>query len=725
MKSMSIKTRLFFYSILFCFTGLVVVGVYSYYIARQSLLHRTFNQLTSVREEKGKQVEQFFQDRLREVEYAAKVLGTSHHIHGELLGEESKVTVAKNDQPQLINLLDFLWRAGCYNSISIGFPDGQIVSIKLKPKGLFDGVYTSSMQAANLDELYQKVAQSRETVIKDFMIRSLLGENSAFVAAPIISTDSLTKGVVFLEIVESAMNQVMSESHAESGLGQTGEVYLVGKDYLMRSTSRFFDNSVLNVSCKTSAIEKALNGEEGTSKIRDYRNVKVLSSFRPINMPHLTWVIAAEMDWNEALRDVNRFKNNILLIGLLVFLLLTLGVFLFSWKVTEPLVKLKEAAIRVGDGKFDVLLPIDQRDEIGLLTQVFNKMTLRLRQTTHRLQEREQRLLHFYRATVDGIMLHSAGKPVMVNRALTLLSGFSEEELMKTSPESLFKGDDHLLHFADPCEVFSFETELKTRNGNEVPVEVQQKRMKFHDQTVEALVIRDISKRKAVENELMKERLQRFRSVFDGQEQERQRLSRELHDGLGQTLVGIKLRLESIPLENLGEERKTIEIVKNMFNQTIEETRRISNNLMPAALTQFSLAVVLRNLCTEFEANSGITGSLVVGVLPESLNQLLKTYAYRIAQEALTNIVKHSNANRAVVSVFSDIFKLYLHIEDNGVGFETSKISDTGNGLYNMKERASLLNGKFVISSSKGQATKIQVEFPLDNLRKKRENGNN
>jgi signal transduction histidine kinase len=111
----------------------------------------------------------------------------------------------------------------------------------------------------------------------------------------------------------------------------------------------------------------------------------------------------------------------------------------------------------------------------------------------------------------------------------------------------------------------------------------------------------------------------------------------------------------------------------------------------------------------------------VVGVLPETLDQLIKTYAYRISQEALTNIVKHSNATKAVVSVFSDVFKLYLQIEDNGVGFNPSSISEEGNGLYNMKERASLLNGKFELTTSKNKGVKIKVEFPLDNLRKKRE----
>ena len=83
-------------------------------------------------------------------------------------------------------------------------------------------------------------------------------------------------------------------------------------------------------------------------------------------------------------------------------------------------------------------------------------------------------------------------------------------------------------------------------------------------------------------------------------------------------------------------------------------------------------------------------------------------------QEALTNIVKHSGATRAVVSVFSDILKLYLHIEDDGVGFNPTRTSDRGNGMYNMKERAQLLDGRFEVVSAPGKGTKIRVEFPID-----------
>ena len=712
MRSLSIKTRLFVYSMLFCFVGLTLLGGYSYYIARNALLDRTFNQLTSIREEKARQVEQFFSDRNREAELVANS-GSVWQVFSEFQRSGTVHHQSLITNEPFRNIITFLRNANCYSSFSVSLSDGQAYCIKLGGENLFDHiVYTNLSSREALADLQSRVLSANETLFSDFTTGSLINSYSSFVGSPVIADDNV-QGVVLLEITDMALNRLMAEHIDKIAVGHTGEVYLAGSDYLMRSSSRFVDNSVLMVQCKTFAVEQAILGISGTARITDYRNIDVLSSYRPLHIPHLDWVIVAEMDWSEALYDTAMLKRRMLIIGVSIFILITIGVFAYSGLIINPLIRLKEAAAKVGEGNFDFIIPVQQRDEIGLLTQVFNKMTLRLKHTTQRLREREQRLLHFYRATIDGILLHNSGKVVLVNRALINLTGFTEAELLSKSPQELFVDDDFLLNLNDSSEIHSFDSVIVTKKGAKVQVEVQHRRMVYQDQPMEVMVIRDISERKAIEDELKEERINRLRSVIDGQEQERQRLSRELHDGLGQTLVAIKLRLESIPLESLGDQARTIELVKQMFNQTIEETRRISNNLMPAALTEFSLAVVLRNLCNEVEANSGITISLVVGVLPESLDMLTKTYAYRIVQEALTNMVKHSEASRTVVSVFSDIHKLYLHIEDNGKGFVKSRITSSGNGLYNMRERANLLGGKFDLITSPGKGTMVKVEFPV------------
>jgi len=713
MRYQSLRTKLFFYSMVFCFTGVVLVGAYSYFTAREALIQRTYQQLISLKEEKKTRIEAFFTERERDI----KFLSTHDNVLGlfNTFSESDNFKKLEKQSLALLNkqLVGYLSDANLYASLSMGLPNSSLHSFKLSSSGKITAYHSSTLQNTLLLDLYQRAIRSKKVVLRDLTKSSLVNDYTSVIASPVYNSDSTLRGVIFLEISDNAINRIMAEQISGKGLGQTGEVYLVGRDNLLRSSSRFLEKSVLTVSYKSPLVTNAQNGQSGVEKTIDYRKQKVLSAYGPVTLADFGWIIVAEMDYREAIQLILLLGERILLISFLVFVFLTAGVFVLSKRITAPLVRLTETAKGVGDGQFEQTLPIIYHDEIGMLTQVFNKMILQIKHTTSSLKEREQRLTHFYKATIDGIILHKTGAPVLVNHALSYLTGYAEEELIKKSPQDYLLIDEETYIVAQQKSIYSFEAILKTKWDKKIPVEVQKNRVIFHGQEVESLVIRDISQRKAIEEELHTERLRQMRSVIDGQEQERQRLSRELHDGLGQTLVAIKLKLESIPLEEVGNQRKKIESVKQMFNQTIEETRRMSNNLMPAALTEFSLAVVLRNLCVEIESNSGINVSLVIGVLPESFNQLLKTYIYRIAQEALNNIVKHSGASRAVISIFSDISKLYLHIEDNGVGFDSSKGYESGNGLYNMKERAILLNGKFEIITSKGNGVKIQAEFPI------------
>ncbi len=710
MRYQSIRVRLFYYSIIFCFTGVVVVGAYSFFTAREALIQRTYQQLISLKEEKKSRLESFFNERKRDLIYLSTSDETAHFVNELGIAKQENNAYSSSLNKQIER---YIANGKVFSSFSICLNENSMHTFLFGSNGEVQSYNSRKVLDSVLLFNYQYIISHKKEEIFDLAKSSITNSNTQLIGAPIFDTDGLILGVLFLEIPDDAINRIMAEKITEKGLGKTGEVYLVGNDNLLRSTSRFIEKSILSISCKSDIITEAYEGTSGVKKTNDYRNQLVLSAYGPANVAGLNWVIVAELDYKEAIEPIHLLGVRISLISFVVFIFLTIGVFVLSKRITAPLVRLTESAKRVGDGQFEQTLPIANPDETGILTQVFNKMILQIKQTTSSLKEREQRLTHFYKATIDGIVLHKSGTPVLVNHGLSGLTGFTEEELLTKSPHDYLIIAEEVFIEAKQNPIYSFEAKLRTKWDKKIYVEVQKNSLIYHGQEVEALVIRDITKRKAIEEELQTERLRQIRSVIDGQEQERQRLSRELHDGLGQTLVAIKLKLESIPLDEVGNQRKTVESVKQMFNHTIEETRRMSNNLMPAALTEFSLAVVLRNLCVEVESNSGINVSLVIGVLPESLNQLIKTYTYRIAQEALNNIVKHSGASRAVISIFSDISKLYLHVEDNGVGFNLSRGQESGNGLYNMKERAILLGGKFEINSSKGSGVKIQTEFPL------------
>jgi len=194
---------------------------------------------------------------------------------------------------------------------------------------------------------------------------------------------------------------------------------------------------------------------------------------------------------------------------------------------------------------------------------------------------------------------------------------------------------------------------------------------------------------------------------------ERQRVARELHDGLGQMLVAMKIRFENCTDQEISMRAQHLPELREDFSTVIEEVRKVSNDLAPAGLTEFGLDKALKILCADISLHSRIPvdysdyGNLSQ-VKPKTMN-----YLYRISQEGLNNAVRHSRATRIQVQLTKTADKLVLMIEDNGTGFDTD--SHPGNGLFNMKERARLLGGTFDLETQPGNGTTIRIKVPDEN----------
>ena len=202
-------------------------------------------------------------------------------------------------------------------------------------------------------------------------------------------------------------------------------------------------------------------------------------------------------------------------------------------------------------------------------------------------------------------------------------------------------------------------------------------------------------------------------ALYDGQELERQRISRELHDGLGQKLISIKLQLESTSKQKADEVRSTIDEVKVDFLKTIEEVRQISNNLAPNILKESGIDVALKNLCDSLNRTSKINIELSVYGDYYTSEPKITFYLYRITQEGLNNAIKHSGATKVQLQLIGSADSIILLIEDNGRGFTYNpNFCSPCNGIYNMKERARLLNGTLDIESEPLLGTTIRLKIP-------------
>jgi signal transduction histidine kinase len=202
--------------------------------------------------------------------------------------------------------------------------------------------------------------------------------------------------------------------------------------------------------------------------------------------------------------------------------------------------------------------------------------------------------------------------------------------------------------------------------------------------------------------------------ILESHEQERKRLSRELHDGIGQSLLAIRLHLQMIHAKTFKPdvEKEILFSLISEISHTVEELRRMAMDLRPATLEKFSLIEVFGWYARKFTEKTGIVVN-VRGCEMTNVALNVKDHLYRIYQEAFTNIVKHADATRVDVLVENTGKFLYIDIADNGHGFNLSEAMkhNSGLGLSTMKERTELLDGGFHIRSSE-KGTTVHMQIP-------------
>ncbi len=212
---------------------------------------------------------------------------------------------------------------------------------------------------------------------------------------------------------------------------------------------------------------------------------------------------------------------------------------------------------------------------------------------------------------------------------------------------------------------------------------------------------------KAFEN---RHKLSVSKALIKGEEIERKRIARDLHDGLGSMLSGLKIHLNLAKREN----KETINGVDALLDNSIKELRNISQNLMPETLLELSLEHALRDLCA---ANSNSATKIEFQYLVKK-SKLPKNYEimiYRIIQELLNNALKYAKASQVLVSCSQNKDVFFITVEDNGIGFDVLDTNKNGMGLKNIKNRVEFLNGKLEIDSKINQGTSAYIELNVIN----------
>ncbi|MFW5805788.1 MAG: ATP-binding protein [Bacteroidales bacterium] len=587
-KNLSLSHKITFYLIVVSLGACIILGFVAYYSMKKAMLDRTYDQLMSVRTEKQNRLEKFFADR----KYDIRLMSEEQTIVSLMEELQKDNRVERCCSPVAIDRAAVPYHGNEYFSALLFLPSGSqpcAYSLPLNSDG--DSIFIKAVKEPEELHVFRGMKDTcKDAVLLDFSLKARM-HPGVRLGMPVYDNDGKRLGVICSILPIESINEIMYEENPHNGLGETGEAYLVGSDYYMRSTSRFHDSAIMSTMVKTPGVEKALEDKQGVDMFYDYRGVKVLSSFAKLDLYGLEWVILAEIDFDEAMIPIVNIKHRMLMIGLGVAVLVFVLAWFLSRMLTGPLIRLNRAVSCIAKGRNPPQLKVNSKDEIGELTAAFNNMASQIRVQKEKLQ---------------------------------------------------------------------FESERS------------------------------------------------MQSMIDGQENERQRLSREIHDSLGQMLIALKLKYQAIHKGIIKTE------LLDLVDQTIEESRRMSGDLKPAELDEFGLKPALQRLCDQQEAMSNLKIDIDIDALPEKMSEKLEIYLYRILQECLSNIYKHADATEASVKMSRINKRLIIDICDNGKGFDPQVLERADSyGLKNIQDRVSLLQGKVSIKSAKGKGTCIIIRIKL------------
>jgi len=205
--------------------------------------------------------------------------------------------------------------------------------------------------------------------------------------------------------------------------------------------------------------------------------------------------------------------------------------------------------------------------------------------------------------------------------------------------------------------------------------------------------------------------------LLEAQERERSRIARELHDDVGQRMALLQFNLTrfSGTADLSPGAHAELDELLDTSSQIVSALRSLSHELHPATLDMIGLEIAIKGLCRDFEAQHGLQIQYTSRDVPARLARAVGICAFRIAQEALRNVVKHSGADLAVVELASAGNRLVLCVSDNGNGFDIDNVDErAGLGLISMRERLRLIKGQLSIQSAPHGGTRVRVEVPLE-----------
>lgn len=421
-----------------------------------------------------------------------------------------------------------------------------------------------------------------------------------------------------------------------TGMGLSGESYLVGDDFRLRSQSRFFPNKTpYTIIAKTEGVINASKGLQKTGVFPDYRNIPVYSAYQPIEIGNLNWVILSEIDVKEVSKPLIEMRKKLILITVFIIIVSVILSLFLTRIITQPIIEMKEKLMVMAKGNYT------KKNELG--SSYFSFLS----------------------------------KPKEINEMFEALSSL-KTALSGAVDFSVEVGNMNLMSKYSPksSDDLLGQTLLKMR----------EKLIDFRNKEQQVIITNK-------------------RVLVDRLENERKKLARELHDGIGPFLTTLKFYIQN----NIQKETHKAEI-KKMIDTTISEVRSMTNALMPSTLEDFGIGPTLQNYVETIQQSVDIEINFDDASKGNISNELAINL-FRIVQELINNTIKHSQAKqiKITLSEFDNFISLFYF--DDGGGFDLEKTT-FGSGISNIKERVEIFNGTIDLQANNG-ITIFEIELPV------------
>lgn len=556
----------------------------------------------------------------------------------------------------------------------------------------------------------------------------------------------------FALMIDSAGRLITSSPGATTMLGYPGEL----------SFGELLDGSVL-----ADLLTQMSSGGSGTALLSELERPLVVSH---ADLPDVGWTLlvgapiaavatpAAEIAQGIA-EQARRAQGTIAVVGVVVFVI-ALGVLLLATRrwVLAPISSLVAGARRIGDGELGTTLSVESHGEFGVLGEAFNRMSHSLahqrsqilshqRELERQVAERTRELGNLFAISADlsaapdgpslltAVLERLCGAVEFTSGSVWLFEGETTRRIAVASRQDEPPQHPAAVPTADLRSLLARAGEDEqlslSRSAGPLPVvfpagveKALLVPLRYRDRLLGVLALADPKLSEAHQAALITTvaqqlgtALENARLLLDARErsalEERQHLARELHDSVSQALFGIVLGLQMAKKEAAGPGRlrDSIDYASELADAALKEMRALIFELRPEALEAEGLVGLLGRQAEALRARHEIAVELAAAEPPLHLNA--KAVLYRVAQEALHNVVKHARAKSVRVTLVVSDGSVRLEVVDDGRGLEAGTQGTESYGLHSMRERMALLGGRLSVSSEPGAGTRVLAELPL------------